>query len=315
MRICSIVPSATEILFAIGEGDAIVAVSHECDFPPAALAKPKATTTTIDPELMSSVEIDYLVAEAIAGGRSMYHIDIDVLRQARPDLIVTQDLCGVCAVDGGEVQRAAAKLDPVPRVISLAPSTVADVVQTIRLLGEEVGDWAPASRLAAQLQDRIDAVRGAATGLDRPSVLCLEWLDPPWVAGHWMPEIVEIAGGRDVLGITGWPSRRATWAEIAQTQPQVVILMPCGLGVERTLAEIDVLASVPEVTALPAVRNGQVYAVDGSAYFNRPGPRTVDGLELLAGILNPSRMPSGLPPSAWRRVDGLGRRAPESHGV
>lgn len=303
MRICSLLPSATEILFALGLGDQVVAVTHECDYPVEAQRKPRITTSIVDPELMSSAEIDALVAQALAGGGATYHIDMDVLRQTRPELIITQELCAVCAVDGGEVRRAAAVLDPPPRILSLEPTRVSEILDCVRQVGEAVGMADRAERVAADLAARIGRVRAATAGLARPRVLCVEWLDPPWTAGHWVPEMVELAGGADALARTGEPSRRAAWAEIEAANPEVVILMACGFGVERNLKEAPILRTVPEVQRMAAFREGRVYAVDASSYFSRPGPRIVEGIELLAAIVHPEVFPRELPASAARRLD------------
>jgi iron complex transport system substrate-binding protein len=302
MRICSLLPAATEILFALGLGDDVVAVSHECDYPPAALSKPRMTSSSVDPDLMSSREIDELVAKTLTQAGSTYHIDMHVLRTTQPDVIITQELCAVCAVEGTEVRRAAAQLNPPSRILTLEPTRVADVVGCIRAVGEEVGASDRAEVLAEALAARIEVVRVATADLARPRVFCLEWLDPPWVAGHWMPEVVQIAGGSDVLGPAGEPSRRVSWAEVAAAAPDAVILMPCGFGVERTIAELPVLWTIPEIRRIPAFVRGEVYAVDGSSYFNRPGPRIVDGIELLAAIFHPELFSRVLPERAVRKL-------------
>lgn len=302
MRICSLLPSATEILFALGLGNEVVAVTHECDYPAQARTKPRVTTSVVDPSIMSSCDIDRLISRTLAGAGGTYHLDMEILRRAHPDLLVTQQLCAVCAVDGDEVRRAAALLDPPPRILSLEPSRLPDVLACIRVLGEETGVLKLAEHLASTLAARMEAVRAATAQADRPRVLCVEWLDPPWIAGHWMPEIVELAGGVDVLGAAGQPSRRATWAEMAQAAPEVVILMPCGFEVERTLAEVHVLRTIPEISRIHAFQTGQVYAVDGSSYYNRPGPRLADGVEILASILHPDLFPQPAPLHAARRL-------------
>jgi len=316
LRICSLLPAATETLFALGLGANVVAVSHECDQPPEARSKPRATTTTVDPAILSSAEIDALVSQTLAGGASTYHVDLDVLRRTRPELIVTQDLCAVCAIDGGEVRRAASTLNPVPRVVTISPTCLEDILDSIARLGEWAGAPRQARELVDELRTRLDAVRASTSTADRPRVVCLEWLDPPWLAGHWMPELVEVAGGVDALGIAAEPSRRATWAEIKAARPEVLILMPCGFDVPRTLQELDVLCTVPEVADLPAVRSGRVFAVDGSRYFNRPGPSIAEGAELLAGLLSaPPRLERSsaatqvhLRPLSLDAIEAQGRR-------
>jgi iron complex transport system substrate-binding protein len=302
MWICSFLPSATEMLFALGLGDQVVAVSHECDYPPEAKALPRVTTSLIDPATTTSAEIDEAVSRALSEGRASYSVDMDVLVAARPDLVLTQDLCVVCAIGGTEVRQAAAQLDPAPRILSLEPHTVEDVLRCLRAIGEEVGISDRAERLVAELRGRIAAVRTATEDAPHPRVLCLEWLDPAWVAGHWMPEVVELAGGVDVLGVAGEPSRRATWDEIADAQPEVAIIMPCGFGVERALEEIAILQTIPQLQRTPASRDDRTYVVDASSYYSRSGPRVVDGIELMARMLHPESFAGDLPRDAARRL-------------
>lgn len=315
MRICSLLPAATEILFALGLGEEVVAVTHECDEPEEARTRPRVTTSIVDPNLMSSREIDAAITASRTSGGATYHLDMEVLRSVRPDLIVTQELCAVCAVDGTEVRRAVALLDPRPRIISIEPSRLGDVVTAIRAIGEETGSSRRADELAAAVELRILAIRTTMVGARRPTVLCLEWLDPAWAAGHWMPEVVDAAGGVDVLGKAGEPSRRVTWKEIARADPEVAIIMPCGFDVQRTLQEIDVLHSVPETAHITAFRTGEIYAVDGSRYFNRPGPRIAEGIELLASILHPSRVRGDFPRNAAKRVPWPAARPPAGRGI
>ncbi len=290
MRIVSLLPSATEIAFALGLGDQVVAVSHECDYPPAARQRPAVTRSPLHGHALSSREIDERTARELREGGTLYYLDTDRLRDLAPDLILTQELCDVCAVAPQEVERAVRTLGTVPRVLSLEPNTLADVLQTIRIVGTATGREAEAEALVARLAERIARVRQAADGVaDRPRVFCLEWTDPPWVAGHWVPEMVALAGGIDVLGEAGAPSMRVEWERVRAAAPEVLVLMPCGFDLARTLAEAAVVRALPSWDALPAVGAGRVYAVDGSSYFNRPGPRLVDGLELLAHLLHPER--------------------------
>jgi iron complex transport system substrate-binding protein len=312
MRICSFLPAATEMLFALGVGDDIVGVSHECDYPSVALSLPKVTTSLIDPQRLTSAEIDASVSRAFVEGRSTYRVEVDVLADARPDLIVTQDLCLVCAIGGTEVRQAATALDPPPRVLTLEPHSVSDVIGCVRTLGEAVGVADRAEQLASALEARIAVVWASTASAARPRVVCLEWLDPPWIAGHWMPEAVQLAGGVDVLARAGEPSRRATWDEIAEAAPDVAIVMPCGFSVERTLAEIGVLEGIPQLSRVTAFTSGRACVVDGSSYFSRPGPRIVDGVEMLGAIIHPELFP-GLPSAGpWLRVETRGGR-PELH--
>ena len=281
------------MLFALGLGDDVVAVSHECDYPLEALSRPRVTTSLIHSEHLTSAEIDAAVSKAFVEGRLSYRVDMDVLTAAHPDLIVTQDLCVVCAIGGSEVRQAAACLAPQPRVVSLEPHTVSGVIDCIRTLGDVAFAPTRAAQLAADLEARVAAAWAATAAAPRPRVLCLEWLDPPWIAGHWMPEVVQLAGGVDALGRSGEPSRRATWDEIADAAPEVAIIMPCGFGVERTLAEIGVLDTIPQLARIPAFATGRAHVVDGSSYFSRPGPRIVDGIELLGAIIHPEIFPGG----------------------
>ncbi|MBI4212977.1 MAG: cobalamin-binding protein [Chloroflexi bacterium] len=303
IRICSLLPSATEMLFALGLGDQVVGVSHECDFPEDALSKRKITTTLLDPERLSSLEIDQTVTNSLERGLPIYAIDSALLREVRPDLIVTQDLCLVCAVEGSQVRRVASRLEPGPRVVSLQPNSVSDVLASIRLLAEAAGVPERAAALIADLETRTERLRSATAPLDRPGVLCLEWLDPPWIAGHWMPEVVELAGGRDALGQRRAPSWRTTWAELGESRPDVVIVMPCGFEVERTFSEIRILDSVPEFVGLPAYEADRVYIVNGSAYFNRAGPRLIEGAEILAALVHPEAFPQPVARVAARKLE------------
>jgi iron complex transport system substrate-binding protein len=315
MRICSFLPSATEMLFALGLGDRVVAVSHQCDFPPEALTRPRATRSLIDAGAMSSAEIDAAVSRAFAEGLASYSIDMDVLSAVRPDIVITQDLCVVCAIGGSDVRRAAADLEPAPRIVSLEPHSVEDVLSCLLTLGAETETAERAQALVRSLRARIAAVQAAVAGAARPRVVCLEWVDPTWIAGHWMPEVVELAGGIDVLGRSGEPSRRATWDEIADAEPDVAIVMPCGFGVERGLQEVAVLESIPDWRRTPAVREDRAWVVDASSYYSRSGPRTVDGIELMAAILHPDAFPRGLPDDQARQLHsaataGTPRQAP-----
>lgn len=290
MRICSLLPSATEIVFALGLGDDLVAVTHECDHPPRARDKAVVVGSPLDGRGdMSSAEIDRVVSENRAAGKSTYLIDAEALRRARPDLIITQGLCEVCAVAKNRVVEISRVLDSGPRVISLEPGTVEEILDSVAAVGEAAGAEDSAAALIGELRERIRAVgRTLANERYRPGVFCLEWLDPPYAPGHWVPDMVEMAGGNCLLGKTGEPSFRTDWDSILESAPEYVILMPCGFDVEATLERIDeVTSGVPQWHMLPAVRKGHCYAVDANSYFSRPSPRTVEGIELLAGILHP----------------------------
>ena len=301
MRICSLLPSATEIVYALGLGDQLYGVSHECDYPPEVAAKPTLIRSAIDQSSLSSLEIDQAVMERLRSGEGVYTIDQDLLRQAEPDLILTQELCDVCAVPYSEVKRAVDQLVSRPRLLPLSPSLLGDVLQDISRVGEATGREEQAGFLVRRLRERIDRVTArTATAAERPATFCLEWADPLYVAGHWIPEMVEMAGGIDGLGGKGKPSVPIEWERVVIYAPEVVILMPCGFDVERAVREMPLLTRLPGWLDLPAVRRGQVYAVNATAYFSRSGPRLVDGLELLAKILHPELFPGAIPGEAAR---------------
>jgi iron complex transport system substrate-binding protein len=281
MRIASLVPSATEMLFALGLGDDVVAVTHECDYPEAATARPHLTRTVIAPGL-SAGEIDAEVKRIVGEGGALYELDADALQALAPDLIVTQAVCEVCAVSYEDVVTVAGRLPGSPAVISLDPSTLADVLADVTRLGEATGAAAAAAELRAGLEGRIAAVRAAVEGARGPRVLALEWLDPPFVGGHWVPEMIAAAGGEDVAARPGERSREAGWWELERLGPEVVVVMPCGCYVEDSRAEGERHAA--EIGALgPAA----IHAVDAASSFSRPGPRLVDGIELLAHLIHP----------------------------
>ncbi len=285
MRIVSLVPSATETLFALGAGDQVVAVTHECDYPVGVVDLPRVTRDVIGPGLAAD-EIDRAVRELTAAGRSIYELDAAALRALRPDLIVTQALCSVCAVSVDDVRAIAETLDPVPRIVSLDPHTLGEVLGDVRTLAQAVGAKDAGVDLVQDAAARIDRVRLAVRGADPVRVAALEWLDPVFVGGHWVPQLIEHAGGEDVLGLPGEPSFETTWEAVAGARPQVVVVMPCGYDVARGLAEAERYA--PELAALGADR---IVVADASAWFSRPGPRLIEGLEWLGHVLHPDRVP------------------------
>lgn len=298
MRICSFLPSATEILYALGLGESVVGISYECDYPPEVRGKPVVVHSRLPPAT-SSAELDLLVSRSLGRGESLYRVDVEALARLQPDLIVTQDLCHVCAATPDDLSAALNRLPRHPQVLSLSPRTLGEVLGDIGRVGEAADRVAVATRLRQELESRAAQLeRAVARARTRPRVLCLEWLDPPFVAGHWVPEMVERAGGQDALGQAGEPSRRVSWEEIAATQPDVVLIMPCGYGLAETLAEFRALKFPPAWEELPAVKSGRVFAVDASSYFSRPGPRLAKGLELLAGLLHPALVPHSVPPGA-----------------
>ena len=295
-RIVSLLPSATEIICALGLEDQLVGVTHECDYPPSVRALPKVTRTLI-PTDASSSEIDSLVRDTLGAQSALYTLDMEALERLSPDLIVTQALCDVCAVAEAEVRSAACMLPSGPRVLNLEPETLDEVLACIRDVAIAVGDEGRAEGVIATLRARVDAVVARAEGQrarNRPRVALLEWLDPPFSTGHWNPELVRLAGGRDDLGRDGEKSVTLRWEQVIAWQPEVVVISCCGFTAERTMQEIAVLHTVPGWDDIPAVRDGRVYVTDGASYFSRPGPRLVDSLELLAHVIHPEVHP--LPP-------------------
>jgi iron complex transport system substrate-binding protein len=284
MRIVSLVPHATELLFALGLGPEVVAVTHECDFPREALQLPRVTRDVLPAGLG---EIDAAVRERTLQGDAIYALDREALSALEPDLIVTQELCPVCAVSYDEVAALANQLPSHPRVIALDPKTLGETLGDVRTLAQATGARDRGVELVGQAAGRIDRIKLAVRGQRRVRVAALEWLDPLYVAGHWTPQMIELAGGEDVLGVPGEHSEVFSWQQVAAARPEVVVVMPCGYDAER--ARREALDYAAELSALGA---GRIVAVDASAYFSRPGPRLIDGLELLGHILHPERLPS-----------------------
>ena len=289
MRICSFLPSATEIVYLLGLGDSLHSVSHECDFPPDALRKSKVVRSRFDSANLSSREIDRIVTEMMMRGENIYEVDAEVLADARPDLVITQQLCEVCAVSFEDVQRSVAALNPVPTVLSLDPHSIDDMLNDITRVGEHTGSKNAAAEVVAGLRARTESVLQAVESIAAsPTVACIEWMNPVIAAGHWVPEMVKTAGGTDALVRPGSPSTRIDFAQLVEADPDVLVLMPCGMDVPRARSEFDAL---PDRAGwrrrLSAFQNGRAYAVDSGALFSRSGPRLVDGIELLARILHP----------------------------
>ncbi len=300
MRIACLLPAATEILYAIGAGDSVVGVTHECDFPPEATLKPVLIRARVDPAA-AAAELDRQVRELIHHKVSLYVVDSDLLARLEPDIIVTQDLCHVCAASPEDLAAALARLpqEQRPRVVTFAPRKLAGVWNGIRDISAAVGRATEGKELAERLARDVAVVEHAVAGIsERPRVLCLEWLDPLYVAGHWVPEMVRLAGGKDVLGCEGEPSFKVTWDEIFSAQPEVIVLMSCGYSLERNL-EVFHSTHLPNGWhRLPAVRAGRVYAVDANAYFSRSGPRLAQGVALLASLFHREFVGSSLLPEA-----------------
>ncbi len=285
MRIVSLVPSATEMLFAIGAGEEVVAVTHECDFPPEARELPQVTRDVIGPGLEAR-EIDGAVRSLTEEGRAIYELDEWTLQRLQPDLIVTQSLCAVCAVSVDDVRAVVEQMDPQPEILSLDPYTLGEVLGDIRTLAQHTGRKDEGVDLVQQAADRIDRVRLAVRDAERPRVVALEWLDPVYVAGHWVPQLIDYAGGVDVLGFSGEKSEVFTWEQVKAVRPEVVVVMPCGYDAER--AQEEAYDFGDELEELGARK---VVAVDASGLFSRPSHRLVDGLETLAHVLHPDRVP------------------------
>ena len=291
MRIVSLVPNGTEILFALGAGGDVVGVSHECDHPAAARRLPVLTGSTLTPGL-SAAEIDRAVSAQLASGESLYTLAEDEIARLAPDLVVTQHLCPVCAVSTTQVSGALAAMTAMaptttcPEVLSLDPRTLADMLADIVRAGEATGRQAAAAALVAALERRLDAVRRRVAGRPRPRVLALEWLDPPFAAGHWVPEMIAAAGGLDAIGSPGSHAPRLSWEQVERLDPDLVVAMPCGFDAGGAAAQLAAIAAHPPWNRLRAVRTGRVHAVDANGCFSRPGPRLIDGIERLAQIFH-----------------------------
>lgn len=304
-RIVSLLPSATEIVCELGLGDQLVGVSHECDWPPRVRALPKVTRTAI-PNDAASHEIDALVRDRLNQGNALYTLDLDELARIGPDLIVTQSLCDVCAVAETEVRAAARALPGKPRVIELKPMRLGEVFECLRIVADAAGVPECGKATVARLEARAAAVaRRSALITHRPRVVFLEWIAPPFCAGHWTPELIAMAGADEAIGRAGQPSRTIRWEEIVQADPECVILSCCGYDVARIVEDLPIMAMQPGVRELTCVQEGRLFAIDGNAYFNRPGPRLVDGMEILAHALHPAvhPLPEGLEAARRCSVD------------
>ncbi len=300
MRICSLLPSATEIAFALGLADQVVAVSHECDYPPEASNRPVLTKSAIHQKIHRSLEVDREVEQR---GGDIYEIDEKLLANLKPDLILTQELCHVCAVSYTRVKEAARVLDADTKIVSLEPTNLEEIVDNILLVGRMTNKLAEAEKLAAQMLRRIDRVREKTkTVQDKPRVFFMEWLQPPWAGGHWIPQMVDYAGGVEGLGRIGKPSHRIEWDQVVEYKPEIIVLSPCGFDANQVMEEAHVLASYIEWNEIPAFQSSRIYAVNASAYFSRSGPRVVDGLEILAHIIHPELFPENPHPEAVKTV-------------
>lgn len=296
MRIVSLLPAATEIAALLGLMEDVVGVSHECDYPVATNERLRVTRCPIHHAGLASAAVDQWVRRGLHEDGTIYTIDEPLLRELRPDVILTQKLCDVCAVGYGTVVRLAATLPGPPQVVNLEPSSLADIFDDIRRVAEACGVPLRANEVISQLSERVEAVRRRASSLpNRPRCFLMEWVDPPFCSGHWGPELVEIAGGHDPLGRKHHPSVQIDWQQVINTRPQIIVLALCGYDVARAQLDYELLRRFPGFDSLPATRDKAIYVADGSALFARPGPRIVDSLELLAGIMHPAEFPEFAP--------------------
>jgi iron complex transport system substrate-binding protein len=307
MRIVSLLPSATEIVCAIGLGDELVGVTHECDYPPEAVGKPVITRSVHDLSATSSRDIHRLVSAAVHGGSSLYALDEEALAAAKPDLILTQELCRVCAVSYREINEVARAIDADISVVSLEPTSIEGIFNTITTVGAMAESEDAAIDLVESLRERLGAVEAQVqarrdAGQRSPRVVGLEWLDPPFAVGHWVPEQIRRAGGWDLLGADGAASAQTTWEEIADVDPEMLLLMPCGFHLAETVAAWARTPTPPTYAELSAIRRDRIFALDGSAYFSRPGPRAIDGIEMLAEIFDPDGFVDIAPAGSWTPV-------------
>jgi iron complex transport system substrate-binding protein len=304
MRICSLLPGATEIACALGLADEIVGVSHECDFPAAARTKPVMVRSRIDPTIIGSGEIDRRVGDLLRSKQSLYALDEKLFKDSEPDIILTQGLCDVCALDYNDVVQAARSLPKDPRIVSLDPHCLADILNDLLRIGEATHRTRQAESLVQDLEGRIEAVRDRTSRSDsQPRVGCLEWFDPLYIAGHWVPEMVQIAGGNDIFGTAGEPSAKVEWGAVIAAMPEILILMPCGFDLDRAVRESSLLKNRAGWQTLPAVKDGRVFAVSGTDYFSRPGPRLIDGLELLSQLVHPELSQAPISSDLVKRVN------------
>jgi iron complex transport system substrate-binding protein len=315
LRIYSFIPSATEIIYALGLADQLVGVTHECDYPPEAREKPIAIRSLVATANLSQREIDDTVVEGMIHGHGLYSIDKALLRENPPDVIITQELCDVCSVSLRDVLSTISEFSTRCKVVSLRPRDLQGMLDDIMTVGRACGAEPAAEALERSLKERIESVRTRARSSPsllthrrrgaRPRVFCAEWFDPVFASGHWVPEMVAIAGGRDELGMAGQDSRKIPWENVVAFDPEVIILMPCGFDVQRAIADLPLLARNRGWESITAVRRGAVFATNGSAYFSRPGPRLVEGLELLAKIIHREAFHHGtmlLPPDQAIRI-------------
>lgn len=303
-QIVSFLPSATEMACALGLSDQLVGITHECDYPPEVRGKAIVVRKALPIETMSQREIDVAVSERMREGRSLYEVDEKLLEKLAPDLILTQDLCQVCAPSGNEVTQALNLLPKKPQILWLTPNSLDQIFANLLELGEATGHTKKAEELVAEGRGRLQKIEAVTQNLSvRPRVFCMEWLDPVYCSGHWVPEMVKIAGGLDALSKAGADSVRIPWDDVVEWKPEVLVVTPCGFNLEQTIQQSRRLFTYPRWSTLPAVRNGRVFAVDANSYFARPGPRVVDGTELLAHLIHPELFSWKGSTSAYQRLE------------
>lgn len=301
MRIVSLVPSATEILFRLGAGDDVVGVTYACDYPPEARTRPIVVYPRVNTSELQSREIDRVISELYAKGEPLYVVDRRLLSKLRPELVVAQGLCDVCAVTPGSVDEAIKSLSPIPKILTLHPHSIEDVFTDILRIGEAVGRTEEARNLVAQLRHEVRRIAEKTSGLERRRVFFMEWVDPPYCSGHWVPEMVEIAGGID-LGVKGKPSRRVAPEEVLRFGPEVIICGPCGYTLQESYRDASLLMREDWVRETPAFTDGEVYAVNASIYFSRHSPNTIKGISILAEIIHPGKFRGVAPPDTYVKV-------------
>ncbi|WP_268542175.1 cobalamin-binding protein [Candidatus Nitrosotenuis cloacae] len=301
-RVVSFLPSATELIYELGAGDMLVGVTHECTYPEEAKAKPKIIRSVFDPKTMTSRQIDQTVSEIARSGKDLFIVDEDSLKAAEPDLIIAQGTCAVCSAYTNEVSKALQILDNRPQVEVLDPQSIEDILVSVVTVARHVGLEESGARLVESLQKRIDSVKRTISGI-KPKVLCIEWVEPFFTSGHWVPQMVEIAGGQNLVSNKGEHSRRMSLDEIESADPDVIVMMPCGFDTARTAGECaSSLSNNARWKNLRAVREGQVYGVDANGYFSKPSIRTITGIEILAKILHPAEFAGSVPEGSFRRI-------------
>ncbi len=303
-RIVSFLPSATEMICALGLDESLKGITHECDYPPEAAGKPVVVRPALPIETMSLSEIDSAVAQRIRSGQSLYEVDEQKLRQIAPDLIVTQDLCQVCAPSGNEISQALKTLPSAPNILWLTPKSIEQIFENLLELGDATGRRHVADQIVDAARARLQRIKARTSKMkSRPRVFCMEWIDPVYCSGHWVPQMVEIAGGSDDLARKGTDSVRISWDDVLQWAPEILVVMPCGFNLQRAAEQARSLVRYPGFFDLPAARQNRVYAVNANGYFARPGPRVVDGTELLAHLFHPELFGWEGPEGAFERIE------------